>query len=692
MLYIDTEFNQTQEEKVQPVCAVVYDSVTNKATKFWGFESLETQKKFKDFCEKNKNETWASYAVTAESRYFISHNLDPATYKWIDLFLEYKQISNHNDRIAYGMQLVGGVPKMTRRPPAKWKRTEEDSAASYRQNFSLAECTYKMCGVIRDTEHKDKMRDIIISNDRELINANKEDILEYCYEDTIYLKNIYEKILAEFKVLLDFTELGSLHDEMLLRGKYSALTGIMESVGYPINVEQTMNFASSVRSIINDCQEEINNLFPDIKPFTWDKKSFSYKWSQIKTKEWIRKTQDVERWMKTDSGDLALSLEAWSRVYDYKHDYPKDVFGAQMVRFLKLKQNLNGFMPSAKEGKRTFWDSVGSDGRVRPYMNHYGAQSSRSQPAATGFLFLKPAWMRALCQPKKGRAIGGFDYGSQEFLISALVSEDQNMIDSYISGDVYFAFAKLAGAVPQDGLRKDYEAIRDLFKATTLGVSYLMTKVGLSAKLTADTGRYVSEEEAQELIDLFYYSYPDFAQWQKEAIHSYMKEKEKIRLKDGWTMFSDNDNFRSAVNMPIQGAGAAAMRKAVEFCHEAGLTVIKTLHDAIYIEYDSDDIEAMDKLYDCMMRGFIYYFDNKKAAAEIRLDGKVWSPDYTEDNLMLESYKKTDKKSGKETTHLNFITAQGKKISASEIFIDGRSLNDYKQFSKYFEPAGDELL
>jgi len=691
MQYVDAEFFNTSEEKVVPVCAVIYDSDTNTATKFWEFDSPETQERFKKYCEKHKDDTWVSFAVTAEARYFISHNLDPAAFKWIDLFIEYKQISNHNDKIAYGMQLVNGVPKMTRRPPAKWKRTEEDSAASYRQNFSLAECTYKMCGVIRDTAHKDLMRDIIISGDREKILANKEDILDYCYEDTIYLKKIHEKILKEFKELLDFTELGSLHNEMLLRGKYSALTGIMESVGYPINVEQTKNFASSVRPIINECQEEINALFPDIRPFTWDKKTFSYKWNQNKTKEWIRATQNTEKWMKTDSGDLALSLEAWTRVFDYKHDYPKDVFGAQMVRFLKLKQNLNGFMPSDKAGKRTFWDAVGSDGRVRPYMNHYGAQSSRSQPSATSFLFLKPAWMRALCQPKPGRAIGGFDYGSQEFLISALVSEDQNMIDSYASGDVYFAFAKLAGAVPEDGLRKDYEAIRDLFKATTLGVSYLMTKIGLSAKLTADTGRYVSEEEAQDLIDLFYASYPDFAYWQQQAIHNYMKNKETISLRCGWRMFPDNDNFRSAVNMPIQGTGASAMRKAVEFCHEAGLTVIKTLHDAIYIEFDSDDVTAMDKLHDCMMRGFTHYFDDKKSASLIRLDGKVWSPDFTEDNLMLDSYKKTNKK-GIEETFLNFITAQGKKISASEIYIDPRAMGDYNQFSKYFQPAGDELL
>ena len=693
IIYLDSEFFNTKEEHVAPVCAVAYNSNTGEVIKFWAFEEPRTQELFREYCEKNKDEVWCSFAVTAEARYFLAHGIDPVKFRWVDLFIEYKQISNHNDRIAYGMQLVNGSPKMTRRPPAKWQRTEEDSGSSYRQTHSLAEATYKLCGIVRDSEEKDLMRDIIIRGDRDKILENKKRILDYCYEDTIYLEEIEKAIKKEFEELLDFNELMSLKEEMYLRGKYSALTGRMESFGYPINYEQAKNFSDSVKSILNDCQSEINELFPGVKPFRWNAKTFSYTWNQGVTKDWIRNNvPDVGRWMTTDSGDISLSLEAWTRFFDFKHDYPKDNFGAQMVRYLKLKQNLNGFSPNNKGEKRTFWDSVGSDHRVRPYMNHYGAQSSRSQPAATGFLFLKPAWMRSLCQPKKGKAIGGFDYGSQEFLISALVSKDENMLWAYESGDVYLAFAKLAGAVPMDGTKDEYKKERDLFKATTLGVSYLMTKVGLAAKLSADTGRKVSEEEAQELIDLFYSSYPDFAIWQKTAIENYIKKKEKIKLEDGWYMFTDNDNFRSAANMPIQGRGAAAMRKAVEFCWEEGLNVIFTLHDAIYIEYDSDDVTAMDKLYDCMLRGFIHYFEDKKAASLIRLDGKVWSPDYTSDNLLLDSYSKKNKKTGELETFYEFVTAKGKRISASEIFIDERALGEYKQFSKYFESSGDELL
>jgi hypothetical protein len=670
MLFVDTEFYNTSEEKVEMVCAAVFCSKKGKIYKFWTHQDPSEQKRFKDFCLERINEDWFSYAATAEGRFWISAGLDPVKFRWVDGFLEYRLLTNHNDEMAYGNQLVNGKVKFTKRPPPKWERTEEDSAGSFKATHSLAEATYKLCGVIRDTEHKDKMRDILISGDAKLIEANKADILNYCIDDTQFLPKMYQQILAKYKKYFTKEEYSKLPEQMFLRGKYASLNAKMESVGYPINVEQTRNFSKSVGPILEECQREINSLFPLVKPFKWNRKDGKFNWDQTATRKWISENCDSERWMKTDTGGLSLSLEAFQRQFDFKHDYPKDNFGAQMVRYLKLKQNLNGFTPNPK--KKSFWDNVGSDGRVRPYMNIYGAQSSRSQPSSTGFLFLKPAWMRSLCQPKKGKAIASFDYGSQEFLISALISGDKNMLWAYQSGDVYLAFGKLAGAIPEEGTKKTHSAERDLFKATTLGVSYLMTKVGLSAKLTADTGREVDEEEAQELINLFYDSYPQFAEWQSNAIYEYTEAKKKVMLSCGWTMFADNDNFRSAVNCPIQGRGASAMRKAVEFCYEAGLTVILTLHDAIYIEYDEDDLTAIDKLHDCMMRGFIYYFEDKQAASSIRLDGKAWGPGY----------------SGKE----KLITPNGLEIDCSEIFIDARAKKEYDQFSKYFEPSGADLL
>ena len=667
MIYCDFEFFDTTSEFVRIVCATFYKS-GEKPEEFWLLGNPDEKLRLVQYLTQNKNEVFVGFAATAEARCFYALGFNPLDFKWIDQQTEWKCLTNHNDRLNWGDQLVDGKVKKTRRPPPKWERTEEDSKTSFKHTHSLAEATFKLTGVIRDTEHKDKMRDILISCDVALIQANKEAIQKYCTEDVIYMPDMQKRIVEEYKkVGVPFNT--TLKNEMLLRGEYSAANALMESWGYPIDYEATKNFAESVASIFDECQREINALFPDVKPFKFDRKTSRFTWNQTATREWLTKNVDVKRWMKTDTNQLSLSLEAWEKFFPFRHEYPKDNFGAQMVRFLKLRQHLNGFSPN-KTKKRTFWDYVGPDKRVRPYANIYGSQSSRTQQSSTGFLMLKPAWMRSLCVPKKGKAIGAYDYSSEEFLISALWAGDKNMIEAYKSGDVYLAYGKLVGAIPKDGTKAEFKKERDLQKPIVLGMSYLMSKYGLSDSLTSATGRVWTEDEAQTKIDEFKEAFPNLAEAQEEVMKQY-EEDGYLKLPCGWYNFGDNDNFRSVCNVPIQGLGASILRRAATSAIRQGLKVIMTLHDAIYIEYDSGDYAAMDILHECMREAFIHYFTDKKSASLIRLDGFSWSPDYQKDSQA--------------------VTPGGIKIDISDLYVDERGVQEYKQFSKYFEKMEDIL-
>jgi hypothetical protein len=511
------------------------------------------------------------------------------------------------------------------------------------------------------------MRDIIISSDVELILANKEEIQKYCTEDVIHMPDIQDAMVREFSKA-GIPNNAILLKEMKLRGEYSAANALMESWGYPIDYDKTRNFANMVGPILDECRREINSLFPTIKPFKFDRKTSSFTWNQTATKEWLQKNVDTKRWKRTDGGGLSLSLESFQQFFDFKHSYPKDNFGAQMVRYLKLKQSLNGFSPTAK---KSFWDYVGPDKRVRPYANIYGSQSSRTQQAATGFLMLKPAWMRSLCVPKKGKAVGCYDYKSEEFLISALWAQDENMIDVYRQGDVYLGYGKQVGAIPASGTKSTHKKERDLQKPIVLGMSYLMSKYGLADSLTATTGKKWSVDEAQVKIDEFKEIFSDLAQAQEEVMARY-EEDGFLKLPCGWYMIGDNDNFRSVVNFSIQGLGACIMRIAATNAIKNGLKVIMTLHDAVYIEYDSGDLEAMDTLYGCMREAFIYYFEDKKQASLIGLDGFTWSQDYPADSKLK--------------------TPSGVELDASDLYVDDRGVEEYKQFSKYFEKGNGQYL
>ena len=317
---------------------------------------------------------------------------------------------------------------------------------------------------------------------------------------------------------------------------------------------------------------------------------------------------------------------------------------------------------SSARSSETIFDSIGRDERCRAYLNPYGSQSARFQPKATSFIPLKAAWMRSLIMPKKKRAIAGIDYSSQEFLISAYLSKDKAMIDAYRSGDVYLYFAKLAKAVPGEGTKDEYKDMRNLFKATTLGISYSMGPHALAKKLTADTGRKVDVSEAKELIKLFGEVYPDYNAVVNDIRHTY-KMRGYYKLEDGWFMYGDNDNDRSVSNMPVQGLGSCILRKAIELCQDAGLKVIYPLHDALYIEYDSFDYNAIDTFAECMRQAFGFFFDNKEGAVkDNRLDCDTWSPDYENGSI---------------------TTPGGMTCKVQQRYIDERSINEYNRFKKY---------
>ena len=653
----DYEYNSTAEKELNLVsCSISFNDTQET---YW-LQDHQQREELKQTVQSLKDEgyTFVSYAATAESRATKSLGIDPIGLKQICLFIEYRCLTNHNHNWMYGKQLIGG--KVVTTSPIINDRNNNS-----KPEHNLASACFKVLGEKIDTKEKDEVRDIIINGTPEEVEANKERILRYNESDIQYLPRLFKGVISEYKRLLPEKEIKTLKEEMLLRGNYAARTAVMESLGYPIDYNATRAFADSVPSIIWETQAEINGLFPRISPFRkGNDRSFS--WRQKQTREWIEE-QGFSNWVKTDTGQPSLSLEAWKKYFPYSHNYPKDNFGAQMVRYLTLRQQLNGFLQSkTAKRKNNFWDYVGSDKRVRPYFGIYGSQSARSQPKATGFLFLKSAWMRSLCVPPSGRAICGIDYKSQEFLLAALLSGDEVMLKAYQSGDPYLYLAKVAGAVPWDGTKKEYARERDIFKTVTLALQYGMGQKALAEALTEKLGEKFSEVKAKSLIRKFNGAYKIHYKWKKTVLKKYHKQG-YWKLPCGWYLFGDNQNDRSVGNCPIQGFGSSIMRKAVSFAQEKGLSVILTLHDAIYIEFDSDDLNAPAILAESMDKAFRYYFSSDvKPLADVGLDGALWSNDYPE----VESE----------------ITVGKAVLKKQKIYVDERGANEYEHFKKYFEP------
>jgi len=682
-VYIDYEYNGVNQKRLN-VVSVSFMWASEISTRWLHKNKTNKEELRQDLIDfHNEGYTFVAFSSEAEARSFLSLSMNNdrrliTQMRWIDLYTEYKCISNHNARICYGKHLVKGTVINIREPKPKWERKEGEKESPPMQ-YGLASALYKFLGVVIDTDHKEKIRDIIIASPNEFSTPQKKAILEYNESDIIYLPKLHKEINKEYRRVLPRKEHAKIEKEMLLRGEYGARTAIMSMDGYPVDTISARNFSNSVSTILSDIQRDINRLFPAIKPFQFCTKELKYKWRQKETRQWIETLPEAIRagWMRTKKstkfpkGQYSLSVDAFRRFYSERHNYSEDSLGNQFVRYLTTKTNLNGFLPPPK-GKKCFWDFVGQDGRVRPFWNTFGSQSSRTQPSATSFLYLKSAWMRVLNVPPRGVAIGSIDYGSEEFLIAALQSGDMNMITAYMSGDVYFYFAKLARAVPQDAKREDYEGIRDKFKQVVLSMQYLMTKFGLAIRLTEVTGEYHTEEEAQDFIDMFNEAFPDFYDYREQVLIDYYEDG-YLKLPCGWLMLGDNTNFRSATNCPTQGFGASIMRLAVKLAQDRGLQVMQTLHDALYIMFKSKNTQSMKVLGDCMKEAFVHYFpkEMKKYAVKIRLDSAIWSLDYPD--------------------KVEVIEVEGMKIKKMQKYIDPRGKKEYQRFKGYFNSNGEGL-
>jgi hypothetical protein len=669
---IDFEYHSTNENKFHLVCcSALY---RDRTYEFWLNDKSQWDE-CKNFFKRVRDEQGIliCFNAVAEGSSLYSLNLDIRKFNWIDIQAEYKMLLNKNYKFMYGAQFVNGAYKVTSPPKNKWQMTEEDEKDAQHDSpeHNLLAVTHKLLGVdvLKNKEIKDKMRDIILTKDFYLIETNKEAIQKYCTSDIYNLIPLWLKIKQEY---IDYFNVGGrtefipTREEILFRGETVARSGLIQQYGYPVDIEKLKTLISNIPKIMQDLMFDINSQFQ------WElfrkniKNEIGYSQNQKLWKEYISKSEYANVWTKTAGGGVSLELKAFQKHFSYTHDYPRGNFFAQILRYLKTKQALMSMLP--REHKESLLDYVGSDNRIRPYLNSYGSQTSRFQPKANSFLFLKPSWVRGLVHPPKGRAIVGIDYKSEEALIGALLSEDQGMIEAYKSGDVYLDFAKRAGAVPQDGTKDKYKKERDLFKSTYLGISYLMGPVSLSKKLSMDTGNKYSEEDAKDLIDKFYKAYPKYDAYLKEVQRLY-KVKKFHKLQDGWILFGDNDNFRSVSNMPIQGTGSCIIRKAIKYTQDSGLNIIFPFHDAIYIECDLEDvISSVDLLANCMIKAFVDCFDDKENSKLIGLDCEAWGTGLT-------------KMYGD-----NITTRQKYPVHLEEIHIDPRGLNEYKLYSKYFTP------
>lgn len=670
ILYLDFEYNETNKKFVNLLCAGVRykgEISSRDLTTEGGIIG------FKKFMHNLPPVVICSYNITAECRALLSlfrcERLPTKFKNFICLHREHRLLANKHYKTAAGLGVV--KDKKTGKFEIKDIKFGEYTAKGFKPHTNLVNALYKFLGDYNPThlELKEKMLDVIIRRPH-LIPNHFQRIMDYAMLDTDKLPDLFDAMVEEYEERLNPEHLTNLKKEMLFRGYQGYIMACKEVQGTHLNMEALVNLVDNKNEIINKVSDYITNKWPDIKTFTENPKTGLATFHASAVRDEINKMPEIfkrqfPRSKKTQK--ISVGQEVFEKFYP-KYDHHPDDYLQQIFRYLRTRSAMSSlnFKP-AGPGKaptlHSYYDP--EHGVLRPYYNDYGSQTGRYQPKSNGYLLLQPAWMRTLVTPPpdghKGRnwAILYGDYGKQEILILAVLSQDEALIEAYASGDPYVWFGKSCGGITAEKGTPEFKVQRESFKQATLAIFYGMEAPSLAAKLTAVLKRFVSIQEATTKIFLFGKTFKKAKRYMDQQESIYLRQK-YLRLPHGWTMWGDNFNKRSIRNFPIQGHGGVCLSYCDRFMFDRGRNAPFLLHDALmqYVALDDNDCvpkEEIDLFRNSMLWAFAQSLGNAPGSDLITLDIKAISPRVKNVDIVTEAE-----------------------------YIDERGINQLKEFKQFF--------
>jgi hypothetical protein len=374
-----------------------------------------------------------------------------------------------------------------------------------------------------------------------------DEILDYCESDVLALTKLLPAMLPGIDM-----------PRALLRGRYMAAAAAMEHHGVPLDLP----VLQQLREHWTDIQDQlITEIDADYGVF--DGRTFK----QERFAAWLARSGIP--WPHLESGKLDLG-DGTFRQQAKAHP--------PVAPLRELRSSLSDLRLNDL--------AVGQDGRNRCLLSPYRARTGRNQPSNSRFIFGPSTWIRGLIKPPSGHAVAYIDWSQQEFGIAAALSGDAAMLDAYRSGDPYLAFAKQAGAVPQDATKATHAGPRELFKQCVLAVQYGMEAESLALRIGQPP------VVARDLLRAHRETYRAFWNWSDAAVDFAML-KGFLPSVFGWRVHvGEQSNPRSLRNFPMQANGAEMLRLACCFATERGVEVCAPAHDAVLICAPFDRLDA----------------------------------------------------------------------------------------------------
>jgi len=265
---------------------------------------------------------------------------------------------------------------------------------------------------------KDDMRSLVLRGEP-WAPEERDKILEYCAGDVAALERLLPAMLPQIDLR-----------RAIVRGHYMKAAAATEWNGVPIDTDTLALLRERWTSIQDKLITAIDADFG------------VYEGRTFKADRWERYLIAHRiPWPRLDSGRLDLSDAAFRQM---AKAHPR-VSPMRELRSALSDLRLNDL-------------AVGQDGRNRTVLSAFRSRTGRNQPSNTRYIFGPSVWLRSLIKPPPGFGVAYIDWSQQEFGIAGALSGDRAMQAAYLSGDPYLAFAKQAGAVPEDATKQTHGA------------------------------------------------------------------------------------------------------------------------------------------------------------------------------------------------------------------------------------------
>jgi hypothetical protein len=335
----------------------------------------------------------------------------------------------------------------------------------------------------------------------------------------------------------------------------------IQAAGMPIDVELWNLVQENKLVVIDALRRRFDPSYHDADPIYDAGGHMEYE----RLERWAIRN-GITAWPRTKTGRLKIDDDAFKLMRHYP-----GIIGLHAMRDA-LRVIVTAKLP------------IGPDGRNRPSLHPFNAATGRNAHAKS--LFNAHAGLRGFMRFPPD-VIGLYvDWRAQEIGIAAGLSRDQKLIEDYLSGDPYYALAKIAGyahGLDQKRWKEEKADDRNRMKSLALAVNYGMSDASLAIGLGV---KHIIAAGIRENHQL---TYPRFWQWREEMAATAM-HKRQIVSPYGWPLhLSTSPNPRTLYNFPLQSGGADMLRDSTVKLCDAGIVPRMLVHDGILFEVKNDD-------------------------------------------------------------------------------------------------------